>query len=148
MSVVIVGVIRRKPVLTHASIVCEGMLASVNSVNSVNRRRRKWTVQWYSPCGASVHSHLIHTSLGPSESKSPQSVPVLYNGPPLASKLPLLMGRSGSPWNTWCLGSTQVLNANGIAVGSAVIIRFTTVTDRPTDRPSYSVGNNRPHLCT
>ena len=32
----IVGVIRRKPVLTHASIVCEGMLASVNSVNSVN----------------------------------------------------------------------------------------------------------------
>jgi len=29
---VIVGVIRRKPVLTHASIVCEGMLASVNSV--------------------------------------------------------------------------------------------------------------------
>ena len=35
MPVVIVGVIRRKPVLTHASIVCEGMLASVNSVNSV-----------------------------------------------------------------------------------------------------------------
>ena len=37
MSVVIVGVIRRKPVLTHASIVCEGMLASVNSVNSVKK---------------------------------------------------------------------------------------------------------------
>jgi len=35
---VIVGVIRRKPVLTHASIVCEGMLASVNSVNSVSPR--------------------------------------------------------------------------------------------------------------
>ena len=34
----IVGVIRRKPVLTHASIVCEGMLASVNSVNSVKLR--------------------------------------------------------------------------------------------------------------
>jgi len=34
VSVVIVGVIRRKPVLTHASIVCEGMLASVNSVNT------------------------------------------------------------------------------------------------------------------
>jgi len=30
---VIVGIIRRKPVITHASIVCEGMLASVNSVN-------------------------------------------------------------------------------------------------------------------
>ena len=32
----IVGVIRRKPVLTHASIICEGMLASVNSVKNVN----------------------------------------------------------------------------------------------------------------
>ena len=32
----IVGIIRRKPVLTHASIVCEGMLASVNLVNSVS----------------------------------------------------------------------------------------------------------------
>jgi len=30
---VIVDIIWRKPVLTHASIVCEGMLASVNSVN-------------------------------------------------------------------------------------------------------------------
>jgi len=34
---VIVGIIRRKPVLTHASIVYEGMLAWVNSVNSVNQ---------------------------------------------------------------------------------------------------------------
>jgi len=33
LSVVIVGIIRRKPVLTHASIVCEDMLASVNSVH-------------------------------------------------------------------------------------------------------------------
>ena len=30
----IVGIIWRKPVLTHASIVCEGMLASVNSVKN------------------------------------------------------------------------------------------------------------------
>ena len=43
----IVGVIRRKPVLTHASIVCEGMLASVNSVNSVKPCRR--------PCGGVLH---------------------------------------------------------------------------------------------
>jgi len=33
---VIVGVIRRKPVLTHASIVREGMLASVKSVKYLN----------------------------------------------------------------------------------------------------------------
>jgi len=30
-----VGIIRRKPMLTHASIVCGGKLASVNSVNLV-----------------------------------------------------------------------------------------------------------------
>ena len=35
-SVVIVGIIRRKPVLTYASIIFGDMLASVNSVNSVN----------------------------------------------------------------------------------------------------------------
>jgi len=40
LSVVIVAIIRRKPVLTHASIVCEGMLASVNSVNSVKAVER------------------------------------------------------------------------------------------------------------
>ena len=33
LSVVIVGIIRWKPVLTHASIICGGMLALVNSVN-------------------------------------------------------------------------------------------------------------------
>jgi len=33
--VVIVGIIRQKPVLTHARIVCGGMLASVNSVNII-----------------------------------------------------------------------------------------------------------------
>ena len=32
----IVGIIRRKPVLTHAGIVFGGMLASVNLVNTVN----------------------------------------------------------------------------------------------------------------
>jgi len=36
---VIVGIIRRKPVLTYASIIFGNMLASVNSVNSVNTNR-------------------------------------------------------------------------------------------------------------
>ena len=35
----IVGIIRRKPVLTYASIIFGNMLASVNSVNSVNRKK-------------------------------------------------------------------------------------------------------------
>jgi len=44
------------------------------------------------------------------------------------------------PWRT------RALNPNGISIGSAVFVGFNTVTDRPTDRPRYSVGNNRPHL--
>jgi len=40
---VIVGIIRRKPVLTHASIVSGGMLASVNSMNSVNSSEKPKT---------------------------------------------------------------------------------------------------------
>jgi len=44
LSVVTVGIrpIRRKPVLTHASIVCGGMLASVNSVKKANGSEREW----------------------------------------------------------------------------------------------------------
>jgi len=38
------------------------------------------------------------------------------------------------PSNTWFLGPTQVLNPNGISVGSAIIAGLTTVTDRQTDR--------------
>jgi len=31
-------------------------------------------------------------------------------------------------------------------MGSVVFAGLTSVTDRPTDRPHYSVCNNRPHL--
>jgi len=39
----------------------------------------------------------------------------------------------------------QVLNPNGISIGAAFFAGLTSVTDK-TDRPRYSVGNNRPHL--
>jgi len=42
----------------------------------------------------------------------------------------------------------RVHNANGISIGSAVFAGFMSVTDRPTDRPCYSVCNSRPHLRT
>jgi len=88
------------------------------------------TVQWYSPGGASVHSHLKHASLGPSESKSipngisivsavlhssQQNGPILYNGPQLPRQnLPLPMGI----WtHTLFYGPTRVLNPNGISIG-------------------------------
>jgi len=40
------------------------------------------------------------------------------------------------PSNTWFLGSTKVLNPNGISIGSAEFAELTTVTDRPTDTPT------------
>jgi len=71
------------------------------------------------------------------------------NSPP---KLPLPMGGFGPPSNTWLAGPTQVLNPNGSSIGAAVFAGLTSVTDRQTDqqteRPRYSVGNNRPHLRT
>jgi len=55
------------------------------------------------------------------------------------------MEGSGPPSNTWFLGSTRVLNPNGIVIGAA-ILQGSLVWQ--TDRPCYSVSNNRPHLCT
>jgi len=65
-----------------------------------------------------------------------------------SSKLPLPMGGSGTPSNTWFPGPTQVINPNGISISSAILAGLTSVTDRQTDRPRYSVGNNKPHLRT
>ena len=45
-------------------------------------------------------------------------------------------GGSEPQSNTWCLGPTQVLNPNGISIGSAVFAGLTSVTDRATDRPT------------
>jgi len=50
--------------------------------------------------------------------------------------LPLSMGGSGPPSNTWFPGPTQDLNRNGSSIGSAVFAGLTSVTERPTDRPT------------
>jgi len=57
----------------------------------------------------------------------------------LKIKLPLPIGRSGRPSNTRFPGPTQVLNPNGMLIGSAVFAGLTTVTNPQTDRPCYSV---------
>jgi len=48
-------------------------------------------------------------------------------------------GGSEPPCNTWSLGPSEVLNRDGISIGSAVFAGLTSVTDRPR----YSVSNNR-----
>jgi len=48
-------------------------------------------------------------------------------------------GGSRPPYNAWFLGFTQVLNPNGISLGSAVVAGLTTVTDRQTEHATLSV---------
>jgi len=70
--------------------------------------------------------------------RSPQNVPILYNGPPFLppQNCPLQL-RNWTPSNTWFLGPTIILNPNGISIGSAVFAGLTTVyCDRSTDRPT------------
>jgi len=72
--------------------------------------------------------------------------------PILPQKFAPSHGGSEPPSDTWSLGATEVINPNGISIGSTVFAGLTSVTDRQTDwqtdRPCYSVSNNRPHLRT
>jgi len=57
-------------------------------------------------------------------------------GAPSPSKLPLPMGGSGPPSNTWFPGHTRVLNPNGISIRSVIFSGLINATDKPTDRPT------------
>jgi len=54
-------------------------------------------------------------------------------------KIALSHGRSGPPSLTWFLGPTQVLNPNGISIGSAVFAQL--VAEHPYTSPSVSGGD-------
>jgi len=78
-----------------------------------------------------LNPYLTHASLGPPESSTQTASrlvqPFLHSSPqcpntvqwaaPSHLKIPLPMGRSGSPSNTWFLRPTRVLNPNGISIG-------------------------------
>jgi len=51
-------------------------------------------------------------------------------------------GGSEPSSNTWSLGFTQVLNPNGILIGSAAFAGLISVTDRQTDRPTDKPTNH------
>jgi len=82
--------------------------------------------------------HLICGSLGPPYSASQtayrlgepflyssrQTVPILYNGRPFPQKIAHSDGQIWTPSNTWFLGHDQVLNSNGILIGSAIYAPF------------------------
>ena len=56
--------------------------------------------------------------------------------------LPLPMGGSEPPSNTWSLGPSQVFSPDGISIASAVFAGLISVTDRQTDRPTDKPTNH------
>jgi len=54
-------------------------------------------------------------------------------GQEMPKKLPLLVGGSGPPPNTWFLGPSRVYILNGISIASAIFVRLKIVTNRQTD---------------
>jgi len=94
--------------------------------------------------------HLTHTSLGPpdsiSQTASRSTQPFLHSS---RQRVPIIIapsdGESGPRLKHGSFGSplvTQFLNPNGISIGWAIFAGLTTVTDRHTDRPAYSVCNS------
>ena len=71
-----------------------------------------------------------------------ESVYTLKWAVPTPVKITLPHGGSRPLSNTWFPGPTWVHNSNGILASSVVFARLTTMTDRPC----YSISNNRPHL--
>ena len=134
-----------------------------------------WTCAFFGPPESTTQT--ANRSIQPFLHSSRQKVSILYNRRPFPPKLPLLVGASGPPSNSWFLGPVQAYNSNGITISSAVFAQMTTVSlyftmgrlfppplkiahshaVQPflqaslvwqTDRPHYSVNNNRPHLRT
>ena len=98
------------------------------------------------------HDSFLLSLLGPSITKTSsirrnpiQSVQVFPTFDPIQSNPwmhPIRVGLCCTPSNTWFPGPTRVLNPNGISI----VQQF--LQGSQTDKPHYSVGNNRPHLCT
>ena len=53
------------------------------------------------------------------------AIPLLFNGEEIPPKLPLTMGGSGPPSNTWLLGPTAPHTPNAISIEPAVSSRLT-----------------------
>ena len=73
---------------------------------------------------------------------------MLCDGSDTPLKVLLRVGASAPPSNTRFPGPTRVLNPNGISIGLAVFAGLTSVTDRQTDRPRYSVYSSMSHRRT
>ena len=106
--------------------------------------------------------HLTHSPLGPREFKcqapSRSSQPsfrrrrlcpctLLWDGPFLTPKLPLPLGGSGHPSNTWLLGPTRAHMPNDISVSPAVFAGYLRVMDTQTHTPHYTSVAQAASVC-
>ena len=120
-------------------------------------RRRTRTFQSSSPGGANVHPPWMHTIQHPELHldrcsrflhSSRHSCFILYNKPPLfPSKLLLRMGVSGSPSIRENFGPCSQVHISVVFRSVKPLLQGSRFwqTDRQTDRPRYSVCNNRAH---
>jgi len=108
---------------------------------------RTFSTQEIAPSHGDLGPNLIHDSLGPFKPttqtasqlvqpflhsyRSPQSVPILYNGPPLPPQNCPFPWGDLNPFNTWFLEPNQAHdhNPNDISIGSLIFAGLTTVTD-------------------
>jgi len=87
--------------------------------------------------GSAVFAHLTTDS------------PYILQWAPLSPKIAPSHGVIWTPSNTRFLGTSRVLNLNGISIGWAILHgSLLWQTERRTERPRYLVGNNRAHLHT
>jgi len=71
------------------------------------------------------------------------------NSPPCNMRYAVFASKRSAVCNRCFRGPTRVLDANGISIASVVFAGLTKwQTDIQTDRPRYSIGNNRRHLRT
>ena len=91
-----------------------------------NTRFRRPIIQGHKPNGISI----VSAGFAQMTAECP---PTLLWDAHFPSQLPLPMGGSGPPSNTWFPGPTRVLNPNGIS-SVVVITQLTNVAIRPTDR--------------
>ena len=127
----LVAIVLTKPVIV---ILVPKLVVMATSLGASVLLSNTWflgPIQAHNPNGISIGSPFLHSS--------PQSALILYNGTPISPSpqhclFPWGSGPHVIPW------AYQSHNPNGILIGSAVFAGLTSVTNRPTDRPTTLLG--------
>jgi len=82
-----------------------------------------WTCSSFGPPESITQT--ANRSVQPLLHSSPQKVPIINNGRPFPSKLPLIVGGIWTTSNSWFLGPVRVHNPNCVTIGTAVFAQVT-----------------------